>query len=61
LHVDGVLATAVTKGSARMLTTTSSKASAQILCGAFVTDAVNAPPEVAIDLPVTRRNTQQGQ
>ena len=50
----------VFNGSARVLTTTSVKASQGILCSAFVADAVNAPPTSMTSLTVVRRATQQG-
>lgn len=51
----------VFKGSARVLATTSSKASQQILCTAFVADASFSPPTSMTGLNVIRRNTQQGE
>jgi len=58
--VDSNLATGVSKGSARVLTTTSSKASQSILCSAFVSDNGSDPPGVMLSLPVIRKTTQQG-
>jgi len=49
------------KGSARILTTTSSKASQQILCNAFVAEVGGNPPTSMTSLNVIRRNAQQGE
>jgi len=59
--VDSNLATGVPKGSARVLTTTSSRASERILCSAFVADVGSDPPAVLLNLDVIRRNEQKGQ
>jgi hypothetical protein len=45
----------VSKGSARVLTTTSFKASQQILCNAFLAERLNNPPTVMLSLPVIRK------
>ena len=58
--VDGNLAVGVIGGSARVLTTASSKASQGILCTAILTERANDPPLVMATLPVIRKNTQQG-
>ena len=51
---------ALTKGSARVLTTASSKASQSILCSAILADAIDSPPTSMTTLPVIRKTTQQG-
>lgn len=58
---DSVLSVAADKGSARVLVTTNSKASQQIICSAFFTDRNNDPPTSMTSLNVIRRNTQQGE
>jgi hypothetical protein len=50
----------VSKGSARILTTTSVKASQSILCSAILADPYNNPPAVMTSLPVIKKTTQQG-
>jgi hypothetical protein len=50
----------VSKGSARVLTTTSFKASQGVLCSAILADPVNSLPAVMTSLPVIRKTTQQG-
>ena len=55
LEVDSILGFALTKGSARVLTTTSFKASQQILCTAFNLHGTSNPPSVMTTLPVFRR------
>ena len=58
---DGNLAPGfVTKRSARVLATTSSKASPQILCTALLADSISSVPTVMTTLPVIRKTTQQG-
>ena len=54
------LATGVSKGSARVLVTTSLKSVERILCDAFVIENANDPPVVMRDLKVIRRTAQQG-
>ena len=50
----------VPKGSARVLTTASFKASQSILCSAILADPVNSVPIVMTSLPVIRKTTQLG-
>ena len=50
----------VQKGSARVLVTTSFKASQGILCSAILADPGNSPPTVMTTLPVIKKTTQQG-
>ena len=50
----------LSKGSARILTTASSKASQQVLCSAILADRLNNPPLAMTSLPIIRKNTQQG-
>jgi hypothetical protein len=50
----------MSKGSARVLTTTTSKASQGILCAAILTDAINNAPISMTSLPVIRKTTQHG-
>jgi len=49
------------RSSARVLATTSFKASQQILCSAFLTEPSNDPPLTMTSLNVIRKNTQTGQ
>jgi hypothetical protein len=58
--VDSNLATFPSKGSARMLVTTSFKLSQGILCSAILADSTNALPIAMTSLPVIRKTTQQG-
>ncbi|MGH7288687.1 MAG: hypothetical protein ACREI8_11785 [Myxococcota bacterium] len=50
----------LSKGSARVLTTTSFKASQSILCSSLLTDPGNTTPQAMTTLPVIRKTTQQG-
>jgi hypothetical protein len=50
----------LSKGSAPILTTASSKVSQQVLCSAILADRFNDPPAAMTSLPVIRKNTQQG-
>jgi hypothetical protein len=54
-EVDSNLVRGVTKGVARVLTTTSFKASQSILCSAILAESANHPPTVMTTLPVIRR------
>ena len=58
--IDSNLALFINRGSARVLVTTTSKASPGLLCTAILADLASNPPSVAFDLPVIRKNTQQG-
>ena len=59
--VDSNLVTGlITKGSARVLATTSSKASPQILCTALLADSIDPLPTFMSSLSVFRKNTQAG-
>ena len=50
----------VRKGSARILVTTSSKSSQQILCTAFLAVVGTNPPSSMVSLNVIRKTTQEG-
>jgi hypothetical protein len=56
ISVDSILGGGIVlKGSARVLTTTSFKASQGVLCTTFFGDGVNDPPSLMTSLPVFRR------
>jgi hypothetical protein len=59
---DGFLGLAglVSKGSARVLATTSSKASQGVLCSAILAEAGSDPSVSMTSLPVIRKTAQQG-
>jgi hypothetical protein len=50
----------VSKGSARVLTTATVKASQSMLCSAILADPDNVKPIVITSLPVIRKTTQLG-